>query len=97
MPVPERDEKSTIPMNIATIYPTTSPNKTDSCLKYDFARILKPIQHTSVMLPRIQFFAEPKSALPLPPPKEVEPTERSEKPMAVTTVAAITGVISFIQ
>ena len=41
--------------------------------------------------------AEPKYALPLPPPKEVEPTESSEKPIAVTTVAAITGVISFIQ
>ena len=49
------------------------------------------------MLPSIQFFAEPKSALPLPPPKEVEPTERSEKPMEITTVAAITGVMSFIQ
>ena len=49
------------------------------------------MQHIRVTLPRIQFFAEPKSALPLPPPKEVEPTERSEKPIAVTTVAAIVG------
>ena len=54
-------------------------------MKYDFAKILKRIQQSSVNVPRIQFVAEPKVSLPLPPPKEAAPT--------VTTVAATIGVI----
>ncbi len=44
------------------------------------------------MVPRIQLEAEPKFSLPLPPPKELAPTESREKPMAVTTEAATMGV-----
>ena len=40
------------------------------------------------MEPKIQFLAEPKSALPLPPPKDSAP---------VTTLAATIGEISFSQ
>ncbi len=95
--VPESEEKSTTPINTATIYPTISPNKTESCLKYDFAKILKIIHESNVIVPRIQFVAEPKFSLPLPPPKELAPTERREKPMEVTTLAATIGDISLIQ
>ena len=49
------------------------------------------------MEPKIQFLAEPKSALPLPPPKDSAPTLNKEKPMAVTTLAATIGEISFSQ
>ena len=42
-------------------------------MKYDFAKILKRIQQSSVNVPRIQFVAEPKVSLPLPPPKEAAP------------------------
>lgn len=51
------------------------------------------MQHKSVILPRIQFWTEPKSALPLPPPKEVAPTVSREKPMAVTTLAETIGAM----
>ena len=95
--VPESEEKSTTPIITATIYPTISPNKTESCLKYDFAKILKIIHESNVIVPRIQFVAEPKFSLPLPPPKELAPTERREKPMEVTTLAATIGDISLIQ
>ena len=67
--------------------------QTDNCLKYDFAKILKRIQQSSVNVPRIQFVAEPKVSLPLPPPKEAAPTDNKENPIAVTTVAATIGVI----
>lgn len=40
------------------------------------------------MVPRIQFVADPKFSLLLPPPKEDAPTESREKPIAVTTLAA---------
>ena len=43
------------------------------------------------MVPRIQFVADPKFSLPLPPPKEEAPTESREKPIAVTTLAATIG------
>lgn len=46
------------------------------------------MQLTRVTIPSIQLLAEPKSAAPVPPPKEAAPTERSENPIAVTTVAA---------
>ena len=59
--------------------------------------MLKTIQQSSVIVPSIQLEAEPKSALPLPPPKEDAPTESSENPMAVTTLADTMGVISRIQ
>ena len=55
------------------------------------------MQLRSVTVPKIQLVAEPKASLPLPPPKEAAPTERSEKPIEVTTLAATIGVISFIQ
>lgn len=55
------------------------------------------IQQSSVTEPRIQFSAEPKSALPLPPPKEVAPTVSSEKPIAVTTLADTIGAMTLIQ
>ena len=57
----------------------------------------KRMQQISVMRPRIQFCAEPKSALPEPPPKDAAPTLSSEKPMAVTTVEETIGEISLIQ
>ena len=66
-------------------------------MKYDFAKILKIIHESNVIVPRIQFVAEPKFSLPLPPPKELAPTERREKPMEVTTLAATIGDISLIQ
>ena len=47
--------------------------------------------------PTIQFLVDPKSGEPKPPAKELAPTESSEKPMAVTTVAATMGDIIFIQ
>ena len=47
-----------------------------------------------MMLPKIQFVAEPNVSLPLPPPKEDAPTESREKPIAVTTVEDTIGVIS---
>lgn len=55
------------------------------------------MQLTRVTIPSIQLLAEPKSAAPVPPPKEAAPTERSENPIAVTTVAATIGEITFIQ
>lgn len=45
----------------------------------------------------IQFLAEPKSAEPTPPAKEFAPTGSSEKPIAVTTVAATIGEMILIQ
>ena len=71
--------------------------KNTRCLKYDFAKILKIIHERNVIVPSIQFVAEPKFSLPLPPPKELAPTERREKPMEVTTLAATIGDISLIQ
>ena len=59
--------------------------------------MLNKIQASKVMHPRIQCSAEPKVSLPLPPPNDEAPTDKSEKPMAVTTLAATTGVISLIQ
>ena len=90
-------EKSTIPMAAATTYPTTRPNNTDNCFQKDFAKMLNPMQQAKVMPPRIRFFAEPKSALPLPPPKDAAPTDNRENPIAVTTLAATTGVINLVQ
>lgn len=92
-----KELKSTTPMAMATRQPTTRPNKTDNCLKQDFAKILNKIQHNKVMLPKIQLVAEPKESLPLPPPKEEAPTESKEKPMAVTTVEDTIGVMRRIQ
>ena len=57
----------------------------------------KMIQQRRVTVPSIQFFAEPKSAAPAPPPKEDAPTDNNEKPIAVTTVAATIGEIILIQ
>ena len=45
----------------------------------------------------IQFFTDPKSSAPVPPPKEEAPTDSSEKPMAVTTEADTIGVMIFVQ
>ena len=97
IPTSDNAEKSTTPMHNATIYPTTSPNKTESCLKYDFANILKIIQHSNVIVPSIQFCTEPKSAFDAPPPNESAPTDKSENPIAVTTVAATIGDTILIQ
>ena len=66
-------------------------------MKYPFANIWNNRQHKRVTTPKIQFSTDPKFSLPLPPPKEAAPTESSEKPIAVTTLAATTGVISFVQ
>ena len=55
------------------------------------------MQQSKVTLPKIQFWTEPKSSLPLPPPKEFAPTDNSENPMAVTTLADTIGAISFSQ
>lgn len=55
------------------------------------------MQLISVTVPRIQFFAEPKSAAPVPPAKDEAPTVSSEKPIAVTTVAATMGATILIQ
>lgn len=53
--VPLSAEKSTIPMHTATIYPTTSPNRTESCFQYDFANIWTSRQHASVTTPMESF------------------------------------------
>ena len=55
------------------------------------------MQQSSVTEPRIQFVAEPKSSLPLPPPKEFAPTVSREKPMAVTTLAETIGAMILSQ
>lgn len=94
--LPDKAEKSTTPMQRDTIYPTISPKRTDSCFQNDFANILKRIQLNNVIVPIIQLVAEPKFSLPLPPPKEDAPTDRSENPIEVTTLADTIGVISFI-
>ena len=95
--VPFSDEKSTTPIHTAAIYPANSPKRTESCLKYDFANMLNNRQQSNVNTPKIQFVAEPNSLLPLPPPNEDAPTESSEKPIAVTTLAATIGVIILVQ
>ncbi len=77
-----------IAKRLTTLVIATSPNNTESCFQYDFARILNMIQHSNVMVPRIQLVADPKFSLPLPPPKEDAPTESRENPIAVTTLAA---------
>ena len=59
--------------------------------------MLNNIQHNKVIVPNIQLEAEPKFSLPLPPPNEEAPTERSEKPIDVTTLADTIGVISLSQ
>ena len=58
---------------------------------------MNTIQLNKVTVPIIQFLAEPKFSVPEPPPNDEAPTERSEKPIAVTTLAATIGAISLIQ
>src|SRR5574344_109127 len=86
-----------MPIQAANIYPATNPNNTDNCFQNDLAKILNPIQHNNVNVPRIQFFTEPKFSLPLPPPNDEAPTDNNENPIAVTTLAATIGVINFVQ
>ena len=49
------------------------------------------MQASSVTPPNTQFSQAPKFLLPLPPPKELAPTDNNEKPMDVTTLAATIG------
>ena len=55
------------------------------------------MQASRVIEPKTQFCHEPKFALLLPHPKELAPTDKREKPIAVTTQADTIGLISFIQ
>jgi hypothetical protein len=66
-------DKSTLPMKIATIYPTTKPTRTDNCLRYPFAKQFQPKHTSNVIVPKIRFCAEPKSSA-YPPPKDLAPT-----------------------
>ena len=50
-----------------------------------------------MIVPNIQFSAEPKSIAPVPPPNDDAPTDKSENPIAVTTVAETIGATTFIQ
>ena len=70
---------------------------TDSDRRNPLANTWQSRQANSVTLPTIQLSMLPKSAAPSPPAKELAPTGSSENPMAVTTVAATTCGISFIQ
>ena len=84
--------KSTFPRKMAITYPTISPASTDSCFKYPFAKMFHRRQVRRVMVPRIRFWAEPKSSA-YPPPTDLAPTVKRENPIAVTTEAATTGVM----
>ena len=55
-------DRSTLPINTARIYPTTSPASTDSCFRYPRARMFQPRQTVSVTVPRSRLEAEPKSS-----------------------------------
>ena len=61
------------------------------------AKILNKMQASSVTPPNTQFSQAPKFLLPLPPPKELAPTDNNEKPMDVTTLAATIGATILIQ
>ena len=50
-----------------------------------------------MIVPKIQFVAEPKLSFPLPPPNDAAPTDNNENPIAVTTLAATIGVMIFVQ
>ncbi len=84
--------KSTFPRKMAMTYPTIRPASTDSCFKYPLAKMFHKRQVSRVTVPRIRFWAEPKSSA-YPPPKDLAPTVKRENPMAVTTEAATTGVM----
>lgn len=84
-------------MKRARIQPAMRPMSTDSDRRNPLANTWQSRQANSVTLPTIQLSMLPKSAAPSPPAKELAPTGSSENPMAVTTVAATTCGISFIQ
>ena len=90
-------ERSTIPMHSARIYPAISPKSTDNERINPFAQTWNKRHMSRVTLPTIQLFVLPKSAAPCPPAKEFAPIGRSENPIAVTTDAATTCGMSFIQ
>ena len=79
-----------IPTIKDVIYPTTRPNITLSCFTNPFASALNMIHESNVIRPTIIYFGAPKSST-YPPPKLLAPTERSEKPIVVTTQAETIG------
>ena len=89
-------DKSTFPIQIATMYPTARPTNTESCFKYPFDKQFHSKHTPKVIVPRIRFCEEPKSSV-YPPPKDLAPTVKREKPIAVTTVAATIGEIILLQ
>ena len=60
-------------------------------LRKPVVQCLKNRMTTSTNSARSRFSTEPKSLALLPPPKELMPTEISERPMESTTVPVTTG------
>ena len=60
IPLDKIPDKSTIPKQSDTTYPTNNPNNTDNCFQNDFAKILNKRQATNVIVPTIIFCREPK-------------------------------------
>ncbi len=69
----------------------TRPNSTESCLAVPFINNWKARQATKEIKPSVRFCQLPKSLAPSPPPKLVAPTDNSEKPIDVTTMAETIG------
>ena len=67
------------------------PISTDSARRKPLAKTCVRRHVNKVTVPTIQLLILPKSAAPTPPAKLFAPIGRSEKPIAVTTVAATTG------
>ena len=97
MPTSWIPSKCTMPIKQANTYPTTRPTSTESERRKPRASTWHTRHTSRVTLPTIQFSAEPKSEAPCPPAKLLAPMGSSDTPMAVTTVAATTGEMSFIQ
>ena len=73
------------------------PTRTESERRKPLANTWQSRQARSVTVPTIQLFMLPKSGAPIPPANELAPMGRSEKPIAVTTVAETTCGMSLIQ
>jgi len=63
IPLDKIPDKSTIPKQSDTTYPTNNPNKTDNCFQNDLAKILNKRQATNVIVPTMIFCEEPKCSV----------------------------------